>query len=48
MPINPDELRRECIQCGRVYFARRTDARYCSNLCRQRAYDQRQREKRTA
>lgn len=46
MPIDPDELRRECVVCGQVFYARRVDARYCSTNCKQRAYDQRQREQR--
>lgn len=34
-----------CEKCGREFEASRFWARYCSDTCRQMAYDQRQREK---
>lgn len=30
-------IRRECFFCGRAFWAYRTDAKYCSGRCRQRA-----------
>ena len=32
---------RHCDHCGETYEPKRTDARYCSQACRQRAYRQR-------
>jgi predicted nucleic acid-binding Zn ribbon protein len=33
-----------CVVCGRSFTARRSDARICSNRCRQRRHRQRQEE----
>jgi len=33
--------RRQCQACGRVFFTRRPESRYCRAACRQRAYRQR-------
>ena len=45
MPIHPEDLRRECVMCGQTFYAK-VGAMYCSARCKQRAYDQRQREQR--
>jgi hypothetical protein len=36
-------LSRACAACGQTFTWTRADARYCSNVCRQRAYRQRKR-----
>ena len=33
-----DMKQRQCEQCGELFAAKRRDARYCSNTCRQRAH----------
>ena len=38
--------RTTCTECTTPFIAQRSDARYCSHKCRQRAYRRRQREKR--
>jgi hypothetical protein len=35
---------RECLTCGRSFEASRSDACYCSDACRQKAYRDRRRE----
>ena len=47
MPINPEDLRRECVVCGQTFYAK-VGAMYCSTKCKQKAYDDRQRENRSA
>lgn len=34
-----------CAHCGSTMLATRSDARYCSNACRQAAYRERQRRR---
>lgn len=41
----PDH-RKTCTECTTPFTAKRSDARYCSHKCRQRAYRRRQKEKR--
>lgn len=31
----------DCLECGRFYHTNRSDSRYCSSACRQRAYRRR-------
>lgn len=31
----------DCLECGKFYHAYRSDSRYCSAACRQRAYRRR-------
>lgn len=38
---NPTRSELECDGCGQTFSAIRSDARYCSSACRQRAYRQR-------
>jgi hypothetical protein len=35
------QLAETCVQCGATHQPRRSDSRYCSNACRQRAYRKR-------
>lgn len=29
---------KECVHCGEPFVAQRVDAKYCTNMCRQRSY----------
>jgi hypothetical protein len=40
---HPDREETECGQCGEPFLAKRWDAKYCSDACRQRAYRRRRR-----
>lgn len=46
MPTAKYEIKRKCEVCGATFLAKTLDSRYCSRKCSQKAYDQREAEKR--